>query len=176
MPNNSYIEKLKDPRWQKKRLEIMERDEFKCQKCHNPENTLHIHHFAYIKDKDPWDYPSDYLITLCEDCHYSIGNGNDIQDLQSFFFRLYRHNLRNGDCFVDDLNIIMYNEQQYGIYVAIGEIIKNSPINIRLIKQIALLFMFGRVPKSYKDNSVDKWYTFNGVFGKLLKAEDNPNE
>ena len=28
-----YSEKLKDPRWQKKRLEILERDNFRCQYC-----------------------------------------------------------------------------------------------------------------------------------------------
>lgn len=65
----TYLDKLKDPRWQKKRLEILERDEWFCQICGNNESTLHVHHRVYIKDKEPWDYPDEYLVTLCEDCH-----------------------------------------------------------------------------------------------------------
>ena len=64
-----YSEKLKDPRWQKKRLKILERDDFTCQKCHDSESTLHVHHLRYFPEKDPWDYDDNILITLCEDCH-----------------------------------------------------------------------------------------------------------
>lgn len=31
--SKSYAEKFKDPRWQKKRLKIMERDNWKCCEC-----------------------------------------------------------------------------------------------------------------------------------------------
>ena len=64
-----YSEKLKDPRWQKLRLEIFERDEWCCQKCFDSESTLAVHHFRYIRDREPWDYPPELLITLCEECH-----------------------------------------------------------------------------------------------------------
>ena len=64
-----YYEKLKDPRWQKKRLEIFERDEYICQSCNDDKSTLHVHHRNYIKGKDPWDYPNEFLVTLCETCH-----------------------------------------------------------------------------------------------------------
>lgn len=64
----TYQEKLKDPRWQKKRLEIMERDNWQCQSCYDDESTLHIHHKYYMKC-DPWEYPEDALITLCAGCH-----------------------------------------------------------------------------------------------------------
>ena len=62
-----YSEKLKDPRWQKKRLEIFERDEWACQKCHTKDDMLVVHHMRYLWDKDPWDYSNDDLITLCQD-------------------------------------------------------------------------------------------------------------
>jgi hypothetical protein len=65
----SYPEKLRDPRWQKKRLEILNRDEFTCQECLDKGTTLHIHHKSYIKGRDPWDYEDFNLITLCEVCH-----------------------------------------------------------------------------------------------------------
>ena len=64
----TYQEKLKDPRWQKKRLEILKRDDFTCQKCFDSENTLHIHH-RYYRKCDPWEYPNEALLTLCENCH-----------------------------------------------------------------------------------------------------------
>ncbi len=64
-----YAEKLKDPRWQKKRLEIMERDEFTCQCCKSKDKTLHVHHKTYEFGNDPWDYEDFNFITLCMLCH-----------------------------------------------------------------------------------------------------------
>jgi hypothetical protein len=69
MSNKTYSEKLKDPRWQKKRLEILQRDEWICQNCGDDESTLHVHHKWYEPGNEPWDYPPEALITLCEDCH-----------------------------------------------------------------------------------------------------------
>ncbi len=66
---SNYTDKLKDPRWQKKRLEILERDKWTCQYCYDDFSTLVVHHKIYIPDKEPWDYPDNLLITLCEDCH-----------------------------------------------------------------------------------------------------------
>ena len=67
--DNSYLEKLKDPRWQKKRLEIFERDNWMCQKCFDEKSTLVIHHKLYLPKTEPWDYPQELLITLCQPCH-----------------------------------------------------------------------------------------------------------
>lgn len=66
---STYAEKLKSPKWQKKRLEILSRDKFTCQKCKDTETTLHVHHKKYIKGKEPWDYPNEILTTLCDSCH-----------------------------------------------------------------------------------------------------------
>jgi HNH endonuclease len=66
---SEYSEKLKDPRWQKKRLEIMERDKFTCQYCQHDDLTLTVHHKMYDKKLEPWEYPDNMLITLCESCH-----------------------------------------------------------------------------------------------------------
>src|SRR5260221_5808794 len=66
-----YSERLKDPRWQKKRLEILQRDEWVCHRCFDSESTLVVHHRYYTNGKDPWDYENDALITLCESCHQS---------------------------------------------------------------------------------------------------------
>jgi hypothetical protein len=65
----TYAEKLKDPRWQKKRLEVMQRDDFKCKLCNDKSNTLHVHHKSYQYGKEPWDYELDNFDTLCVPCH-----------------------------------------------------------------------------------------------------------
>ena len=71
MDKKSYIEKLKDPRWQKKRVEILERDHWSCVSCREKTQTLHVHHLFYLYGKEPWDIPNGFLITLCEKCHNS---------------------------------------------------------------------------------------------------------
>lgn len=65
----TYQEKLTDPRWQKKRLEIMHRDSFTCQLCGDTETTLNVHHKKYLANTEPWDYPNDNFQTLCKHCH-----------------------------------------------------------------------------------------------------------
>jgi len=71
MEKKKYSEKLKDPRWQKMRLQVLERDEWTCQRCFDSESTLNVHHLRYEKGKDPWEYPLDNFLTLCESCHTS---------------------------------------------------------------------------------------------------------
>lgn len=63
----TYLEKLRDPRWQKKRLEILNRDDFRCTVCGDTETELHIHHEEY--SGDPWDASTDKLRSLCKYCH-----------------------------------------------------------------------------------------------------------
>lgn len=66
----SYKEKLLDPRWQKKRLSILERDQWKCRICENDKATLHVHHIFYDNAyPNPWDYPDYCLLSLCAACH-----------------------------------------------------------------------------------------------------------
>lgn len=67
----TYAEKLKDPRWQKLRLQILERDKWTCKHCGATDKTLHVHHVHYIKGAEPWEYDEDkhLLETLCCDCH-----------------------------------------------------------------------------------------------------------
>lgn len=68
----TYYEQLKDPRWQRKRLEILNRDNFTCQDCKSENTSLHVHHTHYTKNTLAWEYDSNSLITLCECCHDTI--------------------------------------------------------------------------------------------------------
>lgn len=65
----NYSEQLKSPLWQKKRLEIMQRDNFTCQDCGDTESQLQVHHKSYTFGNNVWEYDNDNLITLCETCH-----------------------------------------------------------------------------------------------------------
>jgi hypothetical protein len=66
----NYSEKLKNPKWQRKRLEILQRDEFKCCYCDDTETELQVHHIKYIGE--PWQANNDDLITLCKHCHTTV--------------------------------------------------------------------------------------------------------
>lgn len=73
----TYWEKLKDPRWQKMRLAVMERDGFACQVCADDKSTLNVHHRIYRKGAAPWEYAPHELVTLCEACHGEQHQGDD---------------------------------------------------------------------------------------------------
>ena len=67
----TYNDKLKDPRWQRKRLEIFHRDNFTCVICKDESTSLCVHHIAYLPNVEPWDQPIYLMVTECEDCHSS---------------------------------------------------------------------------------------------------------
>lgn len=67
-----YGERLRHPLWQRRRHEIMARDNYTCQLCMDTETELHVHHKKYITGLDPWEYEDQYLITLCSNCHRKI--------------------------------------------------------------------------------------------------------
>lgn len=52
-----YWQLLKDPRWQRKRLEVLNRANFACRECGGTDLTLHVHHRYYISGRKPWEYP-----------------------------------------------------------------------------------------------------------------------
>lgn len=64
-----YAQQLRDPRWQRKRLEILSRDNWTCQVCGDTKTTLHVHHHMYNRGALPWEYTDDNFLTVCEPCH-----------------------------------------------------------------------------------------------------------
>lgn len=67
--STTYVDLLKDPRWQRMRLRILERDAWTCQSCRETKQTLHVHHRRYERGKKPWEADENDLVTLCEACH-----------------------------------------------------------------------------------------------------------
>ena len=66
---SNYSEILKDPRWQRKRLEILGDRGFRCEWCWSDKLTLHVHHQYYVKGRLPWEYPEWCFQVLCKTCH-----------------------------------------------------------------------------------------------------------
>lgn len=64
-----YHEQLKHPLWQKKRLEVMERNGFRCEKCEREDDQLNIHHPFYKRGAMLWQYEPEELMCLCAACH-----------------------------------------------------------------------------------------------------------
>lgn len=88
MASKEYLEKLKDPRWQQKRLRIFERDGWACRNCGNKDDTLHVHHLYYL-DVEPWEYQDFALHTMCAPCHEN-SHGDKRYAIESFIQSLAR--------------------------------------------------------------------------------------
>lgn len=69
MSRTPYIELLKRPEWQKKRLEVLEHAVWRCQLCGRKDMELHVHHSYYTKGKKPWQYPLGSMVALCKKHH-----------------------------------------------------------------------------------------------------------
>jgi len=92
----SYQTKLLDPRWQRKRLEALQKAEFACEMCYDAESTLHVHHKQYLKGREPWEYEVDQLGVLCKDCHEQMHNEEDKLNLVQSYAPLDGPRTRDG--------------------------------------------------------------------------------
>lgn len=66
---NDFWQHYKDPRWQMRRLEVMQRFGFSCAVCLRSDKELHVHHKHYVTGRKPWEYADDELLCVCKDCH-----------------------------------------------------------------------------------------------------------
>jgi len=70
-----YWQKLQDPRWQRKRLEILNRAEFCCESCGDTESQLQVHHGYYEKGKAAVTPKANFkFITATTRKEKSLGN------------------------------------------------------------------------------------------------------
>lgn len=104
----TYSEKLKDPRWQKKRLEVLQRDNFTCMWCGDTKTTLHVHHNDY--KGEPWDVPDYFLSTLCADCH-KVDSIKTLTSLEVFLIDAFRNRERNNTDTIKTFNRIVLREK-----------------------------------------------------------------
>jgi len=105
-----YSDKLKDPRWQKKRLEIFERDNWTCIFCGEEEKTLSVHHLYYDKG-NPWEVRNAALVTVCEGCHkkeseFNINRSMNTMSVQDLSFHVLQMYIRASS---EDLTDLLLN-------------------------------------------------------------------
>lgn len=102
----NYSEKLRDPRWQRKRLEVFEAARFRCQHCFDSTSTLHAHHTVYIKGREPWEYVEPGLvICLCDKCHKNWHTFKNLLDI--YFGYLNAENIERAH----DAVLAIFEEQ-----------------------------------------------------------------
>ena len=65
----TYSEKLQDPRWQRRRLDVLNLRNWTCEDCASTDKPIQVHHYHYIRGRDPWQYRDDELRVCCRDCH-----------------------------------------------------------------------------------------------------------
>lgn len=73
----TYSEQLAHPKWQKKRLEMLNSAGWVCSQCACDDVTLHVHHKRYIKGRMAWEYEDADLVVLCKKCHESHHEAQD---------------------------------------------------------------------------------------------------
>lgn len=122
----TYQEKLKDPRWQKKRLEIFQRDVWHCRSCGMDNVELHIHHLIYSRGKDPWEYDNEALLSVCGPCHDTLEDhresvlnfmGEDVDWFDMYFSMLVECGL-NRQQVIDRLRTWA---EAYKVFAGLGE-------------------------------------------------------
>lgn len=86
----TYKDKLRDPRWQKKRLEILKRDKWRCKKCKDEKTELHVHHLYY--DGEPWEVDNSALVALCAHCHFEVERIQSDNDVSFEDIKIYKSN------------------------------------------------------------------------------------
>lgn len=116
-----YKEQIKSPKWQKRRLEVMQKDGFICQLCGDTESMLNVHHLSYHKDRNIWEYEDWELITLCENCHKEEHSTMDyiINEIESIKSRGVT--MREILSVLDSIDIHLYLGHDDCIYNLVGE-------------------------------------------------------
>lgn len=116
-----YKEQIKSPRWQKRRLEIMQNDNFTCQLCGDTDSMLNVHHLSYHKDRNIWEYEDWELITLCENCHKEEHSSMDdiINEIESIKSRGVT--MREILSTLNSIDVHLYLGHDDCIYNLVGE-------------------------------------------------------
>lgn len=107
MGTMTYLAQLRHPKWQRKRLEILQRDGWMCQRCCAEDKTLNVHHKRYTKGSMAWEYSGDDLTSLCEDCH-ELTHAEE----QDFKAEASRLSVRYGD--IKELMLGFYSVEDFG--------------------------------------------------------------
>lgn len=175
----TYSELLRSPLWQKKRLEIFERDNYTCQYCGSTTKELHVHHKTYKKGANPWEYDNDDLISLCHDCHeYET---NDKKDLYLIFKNICALSRKCGfsEQFLcsllsniqDELGRLVDGEPINNLH---GSIIESTFYGTQILHDGKILYDYGIISSDEKMNNIHKnMPMFYSKFIEMYGNKDN---
>lgn len=79
----TFSDMYRDPRWQKKRLEVLSAANWTCSQCGDVDQQLHVHHYWYTRDEPPWVVVDGQLAALCHECHATA------EEIKSGFAQLF---------------------------------------------------------------------------------------
>jgi hypothetical protein len=157
-PKERYRDLLQDPRWQKVRLEVFNRDNWSCLLCNSKDKTLVVHHEKY-EGSSPWETSKDYLSTVCTQCH------GILHKKETFFIEITNFSYVLNVFGEDSLN---GNMSAYKLGQALAdEVFKLDTISI--LECISVYYhesldCFAQFTlESIKDNTL--YYEFNGTVG-----------
>lgn len=168
MDRTKYSDLLKNPNWQKKRLEILNRDNFTCVHCGKgikDDTTLHIHHLKYIRGRLPWEYDNNNFITLCNDCHKKTHSKQKKSKKHNRI--LYREFLDNNTLGANDkiiLSFLLSNVNNMGLT-------QTKIAQILGIDKSCVCRFFKRNIDASKYQNYKAHGFFNLVESKILKGE-----
>lgn len=154
----TYSDKLKDPRWQKKRLEVLSKHEFSCEICGNGEATLHVHHKEYFKGREPWEYDNAQLACICKDCHKSEHDDIDPLKLVSSYLDM------DGPCGRSDFATIMI--AYAGGWIDFTDVLKE---NEHLISS-PYSYAIGSIAASFRDE-----FSASELYALSKKMHESPS-
>ena len=160
----TYSELLRSPKWQKKRLEIMQRDDFTCQYCGSEDKELQVHHRVYRNGAKPWEYDNSELITLCSHCH-EIETEEKSQHYETFkeICKLGRQ-VGLSEQFIDSLlcNVLssialLTDNEDYGIYGLEEDLLKNTLYGTQILNDAKVLFSNGIKLNESEEKDLEKY-------------------
>jgi hypothetical protein len=133
-----YRQLLLNPRWQKRRLDILGRDKFTCQVCGDDEKTLHVHHKYYVTNNKPWEYPDRCFVTLCAECHAFETEQlpGACKDLSEAFKRLGFDSEQISSIAIEVKNLVIRDPMvdEDAIWSALIEFLYNSELRIAIFE------------------------------------------
>ncbi len=110
-----YADKLRSPKWQKKRLEVFDLRGFKCEECGDEENQLAVHHRFYIKGREPWEYDNDVYQVLCHNCHKNKHPDIKLDEIEIQLIQLIRE--KQGIDAIDIVSLVQdYDVKKHGYF------------------------------------------------------------
>jgi hypothetical protein len=87
---------------------------------------------VYLKDTEPWDYPDDYYMTLCQNCHKSEGakSQSAIESL------IYSARVRFLSDQISDLSLAINGIPRFGILDVEMSVISWALTNKDILKKL----------------------------------------